>query len=207
MRPDRFPEAPTRPMTFEEYLAFELRSEERHEFVRGHVFAMSGAMYRHHHIVSNIQTALHAVARGGPCEVFRESFKLRVGDDVYYPDVMVACRHDLAPRDLWLTAPCLLVEVLSPDSGRTDRVEKRDAYTRLPSLRAYLVVHTTHRHVERHWRDAAGVWHEDWVGGPAGEVPVPCPTPATLSLDTIYEGSEVPPTPLRRLKEEPAGEW
>lgn len=51
-------------LTFDEYLAFEERSELRHEFVRGVVHAMSGAVYRHHRIVGNVARALDAIYDG-----------------------------------------------------------------------------------------------------------------------------------------------
>jgi hypothetical protein len=38
--------APRERMTFKEYVAFEERSELRHEFYDGEVFAMAGAIYR-----------------------------------------------------------------------------------------------------------------------------------------------------------------
>ena len=48
--------------------------------------------------------------------------------------------------------PCAAVEVTSPSTARIDRGEKVDAYRRIPTLRAYLIIDHRRRRVERHWR-------------------------------------------------------
>jgi Uma2 family endonuclease len=53
----------------ENYLAGELLSPVRHEYVAGQVYAMAGAGERHHRIALNLAYQLRAAARGGPCGV------------------------------------------------------------------------------------------------------------------------------------------
>ena len=82
-----------------EYLAGELQSKERHEYLGGSVYAMAGASDTHNTISLNLASALRTHLRGGPCRVYMADLKLRLqisDEDVfYYPDVMVACD----PRD------------------------------------------------------------------------------------------------------------
>jgi Uma2 family endonuclease len=174
-------------MTVEEYLRFEEAAvATKHEYVAGEVYAMSGVTRRHARIVMNITARLWAAARGGPCEVIAVDVKLRVATDrIYYPDVMVLCTPG-PDEALVLDDPCLVVEVTSPGTARTDRGEKLGAYQSVPSLRAYLIVDHRRRRVERHWRDAAGAWQRDEIVAD-GRVPVPCPA-TELPLDDIYEG-------------------
>jgi Uma2 family endonuclease len=173
-------------MTVEEYLQFEAAAPTKHEYVAGEVYAMSGVTRRHARIVMNITGRLWGAARGGPCEVISVDVKLRAATDrIYYPDVMVLCTPG-PDEDVVLHDPCLLVEVTSPSTARTDRSEKLGAYQGVPSLRAYLIVDHRRRRVERHWRDAAGAWQRDEIVG-EGRVPVPCPA-TELALDDIYEG-------------------
>ena len=127
--------------------------------------------------------------------------RLRIGDDVvYYPDVMVA--RGPRPADPRIEdAPCLVVEVLSPSTRRTDRHEKAAVYETIPSLGAYLIVEQDRRLVERRWRDADGLWRRETFDG-AGTIPLPCPPGQTLALDAIYEGVELPPPDeVLRLRE------
>jgi Uma2 family endonuclease len=175
-----------RPLTFEEYLRLEESSPTRHELVGGVMHAMNGATRRHARIVMNISVRLATIARGGPCQVIATDVKLRAAREVvYYPDVMVACGpHD--DNDIVVDDPCLVVEVTSPSTARTDRREKLAASRQIASLRAYLIVNQRVRRVERHWRDDGGDWWHATIEGD-GRVPIPC-LDTELALDEIYEG-------------------
>jgi Uma2 family endonuclease len=198
---------PSTSMSVEDYLRFEEASPERHEYVAGHVYAMTGGTLRHNRLSGRIYAALLAASGDGPCGVFVEAVKLRAANDrIYYPDVMVVC----TPVDLdaqVVRDPCLAVEVLSPGTRRTDRGEKLDTYRAIPSLRTYLIVEQTARLVDRYWRDQHGDWQHETISDAerGGAIPVPCPE-ATLTLDAIYrgilpEGDDSRP-PLR-VREEP----
>jgi Uma2 family endonuclease len=209
--PARRPSAPRRalplpPLTVEEYLAIENASPFRHEYVAGEMYAMSGETQRHNLVVGNVYDRLRAASRGGPCKVFIESVKVRVGERIYYPDLAVDC-NGISQRDYVVERPCLVVEVTSPSTRRLDRAEKLDAYLRHPAIRAYLIVEQGVRLVDRHWRDERGEWQHATVDDSTdGRVPVPCPA-AALTLDEIYEGIELDPprealpTRLRRVRE------
>ncbi len=126
-------------LTFEEYLELEARSEIRHEFSGGEMYAMTGGSLRHSQVVLSFAAALLPDARNQGCRLYVADAKLRIGDAAYYPDVMAVCD---APRDddRFETAPCLLVEVLSRSTQLTDRRHKLAAYLSVPSLRHYLIV-------------------------------------------------------------------
>jgi Uma2 family endonuclease len=187
------PPVPQGRVTLDEYLAFDEAREARHEYVGGYVYAMSGGSTPHERVVGNVFGHLWAAARGGPCAVYAQGLKLRVADDVFCPDVMVVC--DPAGTDERMAyAPCLLVEVLSPSTGISDRTLKLDAYRSLPSVRAYWIVSQTWRAVERHWRGDDGVWRVAQVERD-GALDVSCPARAPLTLDEVYEGLDLPHAP------------
>lgn len=192
-------------MTVEEYFAFEERSSVRHEYVEGEIYAMSGVTRRHNDIAGNIYIRLRTAARGGPCRVQMSDVKLRIGRVFYYPDVMVACGAE--PGDERLEdAPCLVVEVLSPSTERTDLREKLMVYKRLRSLGAYLIIDQEQRRVDRYWREPGEVWRHDAIID-HGAVPIPCAALGgiALTLDEIYEGVRLPsPDERLRLREEEA---
>lgn len=58
----------------------------------------------------------------------------------YYPDIMVSCEENSGDNPYIRDNPCLIVEVLSPSTQRTDLKEKFDNYTIIPSLIEYVVV-------------------------------------------------------------------
>lgn len=172
-------------MSVEEYLEFEKNSPVRHECVGGHVYAMPGASRRHNRISGNIFRRVREAADDTPCRVYVSDMKVLTPDSLaYYPDVMVACGPE--PEDEYLEdAPCLIVEVLSQDTEATDRREKLLAYCKLKSLRACLIVARDEASVERRFRDERGEWRTEISTG--GDIPVPCPPGAGLSLAAVYE--------------------
>lgn len=130
-------------LTEGDYLAGEEGGEVRYEYLAGEVYAMSGASAQHNLICINLVSALHRHLAGSPCRVFMSDLKVRlkVLDDTYfyYPDVMVACRPtDNASH--YREQPCVLVEVMSVSTERTDRREKLLAYREIPALEEYVLI-------------------------------------------------------------------
>jgi len=148
----------------EDYLDGELRSEIRHEYVAGSVFAMAGAGEAHNRISLNLAFHLRAATRGTTCGVFMSDMKVRVRshDAFYYPDVLLTCDPN-DRQSLYKTEPCLVAEVLSPGTELTDRREKLIAYRSLPALKDYLLIAQDHHRVERYQRTADGTWQYDII--------------------------------------------
>jgi len=173
-------------LTADDYLAGELGSDIRHEYVDGEVYAMAGAGEPHNLIAGNVFAKLRSLVRGGPCRVFISDMKLHVADwdAFYYPDVMVVCDA----RDThthYKEFPSLVVEVLSPSTESIDRREKMLAYRTLPSLREYLLIAQDKRQVELYRRADNGAWYLVVLPEGAG-VPLECVN-ASLTLDELYE--------------------
>lgn len=124
------------------FLDWEATQPERHEYVRGEVFAMTGASDRHNLVAGNLYMLLRTHLRGSPCQVFISDMKVRVdaADAIFYPDLLVTCsasdRSDrLAKRD-----PVVIVEVLSPSTAGYDLSAKFAHYRRLASLQEYVTI-------------------------------------------------------------------
>ena len=192
----RHPASAPGPITVDEYLRLEERSPLRHEFVDGRIFVLQGSTARHNRIVMNIGERFRAARRDGPCAAYAIDLKVRVGRDrIYYPDVVLACAaHD--GDTLVIDEPCVVVEVTSPSTRRTDRGEKVDAYLGVPSLRAYLVVEHDRPYVTFYTRgDGDAAWEREELVT-AGTMHVPC-VDSTISLEAIYAGVDFPPRTLR----------
>ncbi len=162
--------------------------ENRHEYVGGRIFAMSGGSREHNRISGNVFAALHGQLRGGACEVFMADMKVRIeaaGDDVfYYPDIVVAC--DPTDRErFFITKPSVIVEVLSPGTERIDRREKFFAYRQLVSLEAYVLISQHENRVEIYRRSAD--WRAEIVQGSEGALELPG-LGFSMALAEIYEG-------------------
>lgn len=130
-------------VSVDDYLAGELVSRVRHEYVGGVVHAMAGARVVHNDITSNMHLAVGSRLRGKPCRVYGSDMKIRIQRDekvtFYYPDLSVVCQSNPA-TDMYQDEPAVIVEVLSKATRRIDTGEKQDAYLSIPSLRMYVLV-------------------------------------------------------------------
>jgi len=144
----------------EAYLAWEEQQAEKHEYLRGEVFAMVGARREHVVVSGNLYAAFKQRLRGGSCQAYVSDLKLRVDavDAFFYPDVMVSCDPRDHRADRFLEHPVLIVEVLSDSTAAFDRGDKFAAYRTLPSLQEYMLVDVPSRRVESFRRGAAGDW-------------------------------------------------
>jgi Uma2 family endonuclease len=132
--------APQRKLTLPEFLDWETRQPDRHEFVGGDVFSMVGARRVHGRVVMNLGRLLGNALLGSPCEVFAETMKVQVEASVFYPDLFVTCDpRDLRTEQIFV-APTVIVEVLSPSTQAYDRSLKFAHYRRLLSLCEYVLV-------------------------------------------------------------------
>ena len=166
--------AQTAYMTVEEYLAFEEQSLIRHEYVDGAIYAMSGASKNHARLSSNIAFRLHAFLEGKVCESYQTEVKVKASySRYYYPDVIVtfeAAAEDQEDPYL-IIQPILLVEVLSPSTQRTDKVEKFNTYQQIPGLLEYVIVAQDQMRVEiyRH-RKAGDAWQGEVFTEPTEQI-------------------------------------
>lgn len=104
--------------TRHDYLEYERRSDAKHEFVNGALFAMAGASRWHNLIVTNVSRELSLQLKGKTCEVYPNDMRVHIPDtSMYtYPDAVVVCgvpRFEDSVRDTLLN-PTVLIEVLSP---------------------------------------------------------------------------------------------
>lgn len=147
-------------LSLAEFLTWEAEQDGRHEFHSGEAFAMVGGRRGHSRIIANLVRHLGNHLDGSSCQVFSEGMKVRIGDDtVVYPDVFVTCDKRYRFDEQVITAPVLVVEVLSPATQGYDRSAKFASYRRLPSLREYALIDPDTRRVEvfrpgddEHWK-------------------------------------------------------
>ena len=187
-------EIQTRRYTPEEYFALEDRSEVRHEYFEGEVFAMAGASKAHNLLVQNALISLRNALRARGCQVFVENVRLEAKKNSYYtyPDVVVSCdpadRHD----PYLVRQPVLIVEILSPSTGDYDRTTKFENYQKMPSLRHYILISQSAWIVEWFRRDEAGQWIYTLLTGPDSTLEIP-DLGLVLPLRELYEDTGVAP--------------
>jgi len=183
-------------VSVDDYLAGELVSEAKHEYLGGYVYAMAAARNLHSRIASNVLGVLHAKLRGKPCQPYNSDTKIRVNLPThvrfYYPDVSVVCDSN-PPDDSYQDQPVVVVEILSNKTRRIDQGEKKDSYLNLPTLSVYLLVEQDFPAVIAYRRTDQGFIRETYAEREA-VVPL-AEVGAELQLAEIYEGVEFVPEP------------
>jgi Uma2 family endonuclease len=183
-------------VSVEDYLAGELISPIKHEYLGGVVYAMSGARNVHNLVATNTTVSLGSRLRGKRCRPYNSDTKIRVRLPLhvrfYYPDVSVICRPN-PPDDSFQDEPAALFEVLSRKTRRIDEGEKKDAYLTIPSLCVYALIEQETAAVVVYRRTEQGFVREVYEDLDA-VIPL-LEIEAELPLAEIYDGVDVGPEP------------
>jgi Uma2 family endonuclease len=174
-------------MTQNEFFDWAEAQDMRYEFDGFQPVAMTVGNLGHSRVMRNINFQLTSRLRGKPCEPLGpDAGVATVGDTVRYPDAVVTCtRFD--PRDRVVPNPVVVFEVVSPTSGRTDRIVKLHEYQAVPTIRRYVIVESDSGAVTVLSRDhegeafrAAGLTEDDTLDLPEIGIEIP--------VAAIYEG-------------------
>lgn len=173
-----------------DYLQGELASEIRHEYIAGHVYAMSGGTLNHQRIAGNFLRMSGNQLAGKSCFPTGSDFKLHVdlgeGDEAfYYPDGMIICQP-VAGDALFTDAPSVILEVLSPSTRRNDEVQKFRDYLTIPTLQTYILAETDAPYLTIYRRDTSG-FRQEVITGPEAMLNL-TEVGISFSLTELYEG-------------------
>ena len=134
------PATPSRALTLADYLALDDELRRHAELVDGVLVEVNPPFRLHQRMARNLLIALSTAAPSG-YEVLQEwGWVTRPGNTAREPDLVVV-PSDLVDANVAVLEepPLLAVEILSPDSGIRDTVEKREEYA-AAGLGLYLVV-------------------------------------------------------------------
>ncbi|MEO8100128.1 MAG: Uma2 family endonuclease [Acidobacteriota bacterium] len=148
-------------LTPEEYFALDEKSELRHEFHEGVMYAMSGGSPPHAFINTALGRELGNAFKNRPRWVAVGTLRVRAGENFYtYPDtVIVRGEPKYAPENAHtLLNPTALIEVLSPSTEAHDRGFKWAHYRKIESLKEYALVSQSEPLVEIFRRQSSGDW-------------------------------------------------
>jgi Uma2 family endonuclease len=145
----------------EDYLEGERVSPIKHEYRRGHVYAMTGAKKPHIIITSNLVRRLGNHLDDTDCIILPLDIKVRLEEAncYYYPDVAVTCdERDTGSTEDFILYPSLVVEVLSPSTAAFDRGDKFADYQTTSSLQEYVLITQSEIKIECFRLNAEGNW-------------------------------------------------
>ena len=181
-------------MTREQFFVWAQADGGRWGFDGFEPVAMTGGTVNHSLIGGNLHAALRGRLRGTACRPLGPDAGLAtIGDTVRYPDALVTCSAVRGDAHL-VPGVVVVFEVLSPTSGRFDRIVKLREYRAVPSIRRYVILEhagigltvLTRANANEDWT-ATALTEEDTLRMPeiAAEIPV----------TEFYEGVELATPP------------
>jgi Uma2 family endonuclease len=146
--------------TPEEYFTWEEQQLEKHELIDGQVYAMSGGTQNHSAIAINFLLLIRMHLRGSSCNVFNSDLKVNIFNtrNYTYPDLSVTCDDQDRENAIYITYPCLIVEVLSSSTEAYDRGKKFEKYRRNPNLVDYVLVSSEEMAIDIYHKKDSGEW-------------------------------------------------
>lgn len=147
-------------LTPEEYFAWEEKQLEKHEYINGEVYAMSGGSKNHSLISVRFITLFSNHLESSACETGNSDLRVNIFEttNYTYPDVSVTCDDRDKITTQYITYPCLIVEVLSATTEAYDRGGKFRMYRNNPVLQDYLLVSSTKIEMDLYHKNDAGEW-------------------------------------------------
>jgi Uma2 family endonuclease len=182
--------------TPEEYFAWEEQQLERHEYINGEVYAMSGGSINHSDIAGNLLILLKTHLRGSGCKTLNSDARVNIVESTnyVYPDISVTCNERDKTTTQYITYPCLIVEVLSPTTEAYDRGNKFRMYRQNPSLQEYVLVDADAVSIELFRKNDGDSWQiinyqaGDLVELKSVNLTFPFAEPLRMRIEDIYEG-------------------
>jgi Uma2 family endonuclease len=181
---------PKSKMTPQEYLEFERKSAEKHEYFDGEIFLMVGAKRRHNVIVLNFGSEIRQKLKGRSCEGYANDMRVSIPNTgLYtYPELVVVCGEPNFQDDVFdtLLNPILIIEVLSETTENYDRGKKFQHYRTIETLHEYVLVSTDEARIEKFEKTGNGFWFLSEAVGIDSEIELTS-IEARIQLAEIYD--------------------
>jgi Uma2 family endonuclease len=147
-------------LTPAEYFVWEEQQLEKHEYINGEVYAMSGGSVNHGRIAIKFAAMFDSHLENSGCITGNSDIKINIlkTNNYTYPDVSVTCDDRDKNTPNYFTYPCLIVEVLSASTEAYDRGGKFRMYRNNPMLRDYLLVSSTSIEMDLYHQKDNGEW-------------------------------------------------
>jgi Uma2 family endonuclease len=184
----------TRTYSLEEYLALEVESETRNEYINGEIVPMTGGTPNHNQIALNVAGTLNFLLKRQPYRVFVTDQRVWIpSQKIYtYPDVMVVSGELILQegRKDTITNPTLIIEVLSKSTVNFDQTEKFAFYRSLATFKEYLLINQYQYSIQHYVKTGVKKWEfqeYDTLEEQIKFSTVPC----EITLNEIYDKVEL----------------
>jgi len=154
--------AATKRYTASEYLALEDKAEFKSEFINGEIIPMADASANHNILTGKFHALLLLALEDLEYSVFMSDMRLWMPEynRYTYPDVMVVAGEPVFvdQKQMELTNPCLIVEILSSSTQAYDHASKFRQYRSIPSFQEYILVSQNSYEVDHYTKESEDKW-------------------------------------------------
>ena len=173
--------------TYADYLEWD--EDFRCELIHGEIRMMAAPTSSHQTILVNLSSDLRSFLRGKTCQVFPAAFDVRLNADerddiVVQPDIVVICDPSKITERGCVGAPDLVIEILSPSTGRHDRITKMQLY-KDAGVREYWIIDPTNRTVDVYVLETGDNF--TWLYNDTGITPVHVLEGCEISMDSLFD--------------------
>lgn len=175
-------------MTIEEYEEHQLTCEGRHEYDNGHLYRVPDEMDIENLTASALVCLFFGTLRKQGYQIYAHTVRIAIPKEpkFYYPDIFITKEADTEYNEYVKYEPELIVEVTSSKNFTRNTVYKFVDYTKIQSLKYYLVVHFLKHITYCHFKDEKGEWTFDIYTLPEEIVPLPL-LGIQIHLKEIYQ--------------------
>ncbi len=175
-------------MSRDQFLDWAAGQEAPYEFDGLQPVAMTGGNRNHSRICRNLVFELQTRLIGSVFEVLPEAGVATVGSAVRYPDVVITQTAG-SGRDRLIAEPVVVFEVVSPTSGRVDRLIKLREYRTVPSILRYAIVDNLGPDLATYTR---AIGTTDWTADAftASETLALPELGIAIPIDAVFRGAE-----------------
>jgi len=136
---------PEQKYSYADYLTWD--ESERWEIIDGVPYMQAAPSRIHQEISMELSTQFHNYLKGKTCRVFAAPFCVRLDiekndsdiKNVVEPDITIVCDISKLDEKGCIGSPNMIVEILSPSTGKKDRVDKFNKYEKA-GVKEYWVV-------------------------------------------------------------------
>jgi len=161
----------------------------RCELIRGVPRMMASPTSGHQTVLMNLSSDLRVFLRGKTCQVFPAAFDVRLNagtwdDTVVQPDIVVICDPSKITPQGCKGAPDLIIEILSPSTGRHDRITKMQLY-KDAGVREYWIIDPVNKTVEVYVLETGENF--TYLYNEAGIIPVYVLKDCEIAMNSIFD--------------------
>ncbi|MDI6605470.1 MAG: Uma2 family endonuclease [Thermoanaerobacteraceae bacterium] len=135
-----------RKYTYRDYLTWS--EDERWEIINGTPYMQAAPTWQHQAVLLELSRQFANYLQNKTCNIFTSPFDLRLPENdeededvinVLQPDLVVVCDKSKLQKTGYFGVPELIIEVVSPASGRKDKIEKFNLYEKAGVKEYWLV--------------------------------------------------------------------